>query len=396
MRCACSSPAAPASSARTSSSALLARRRRGRRARQAHVRRQPGEPRRRATSELRPGRHRRRRRGRDGRATGCEAVVNFAAETHVDRSILGAAEFIETDVLGTLRPARVGRASTARGSSRSRPTRSTATSPPAPRPREDDPLRPSSPYSASKAGGDLQVLALRPHVRRRRLDHARLEHLRPEPVPGEADPAVRHQRARRPAAARSTATAARSATGSTSTTTARASSSCCARASPARSTTSAAATSSRTASSTSRILELTGRGRALVTPRRRPPGPRPPLLARHREAARRSAGSPHARFAERPAGDGRLVPREPRLVGADQVGRVPRVLRAAVRLAARLTSLVPARSGRMRPRSVGRSSAGAAARPCSSSRRCRPARSTGGRVRAARGRRAGSSRRATT
>src|SRR3954452_19603112 len=34
-------------------------------------------------------------------AAGCDAVVNFAAETHVDRSILGAAEFIETDVLGT-------------------------------------------------------------------------------------------------------------------------------------------------------------------------------------------------------------------------------------------------------------------------------------------------------
>src|SRR6185436_3907922 len=32
---------------------------------------------------------------------GCEAIVNFAAETHVDRSILGAAEFVETDVLGT-------------------------------------------------------------------------------------------------------------------------------------------------------------------------------------------------------------------------------------------------------------------------------------------------------
>ncbi len=32
---------------------------------------------------------------------GCDAVVNFAAETHVDRSILSGAEFIETDVLGT-------------------------------------------------------------------------------------------------------------------------------------------------------------------------------------------------------------------------------------------------------------------------------------------------------
>ena len=34
-------------------------------------------------------------------ARGVDAIVNFAAETHVDRSILGPAEFILTDVLGT-------------------------------------------------------------------------------------------------------------------------------------------------------------------------------------------------------------------------------------------------------------------------------------------------------
>ena len=34
-------------------------------------------------------------------AAGCDAIVNFAAETHVDRSILGPAEFIQTDVAGT-------------------------------------------------------------------------------------------------------------------------------------------------------------------------------------------------------------------------------------------------------------------------------------------------------
>ena len=34
-------------------------------------------------------------------AKGVEAIVNFAAETHVDRSIMGPAEFILTDVLGT-------------------------------------------------------------------------------------------------------------------------------------------------------------------------------------------------------------------------------------------------------------------------------------------------------
>src|ERR1051326_6323565 len=33
-------------------------------------------------------------------AKGVSAIVNFAAETHVDRSILGPAEFILTDVLG--------------------------------------------------------------------------------------------------------------------------------------------------------------------------------------------------------------------------------------------------------------------------------------------------------
>src|SRR3954471_5639896 len=34
-------------------------------------------------------------------ASGVDVIVNFAAETHVDRSILGPAEFILTDVLGT-------------------------------------------------------------------------------------------------------------------------------------------------------------------------------------------------------------------------------------------------------------------------------------------------------
>src|SRR4030043_716634 len=42
----------------------------------------------------------------DGKAVssiikGCDAIINFAAETHVDRSILGPESFIKTDVLGT-------------------------------------------------------------------------------------------------------------------------------------------------------------------------------------------------------------------------------------------------------------------------------------------------------
>jgi dTDP-glucose 4,6-dehydratase len=89
---------------------------------------------------------------------GCEAVVNFAAETHVDRSILGAAEFIETDVLGTyvlLSWARDAGVRLVQVST----DEVYGDVPVGQSSREDDPLRPSSPYSASKAGGDLQVLA---------------------------------------------------------------------------------------------------------------------------------------------------------------------------------------------------------------------------------------------
>ncbi len=32
---------------------------------------------------------------------GCDAIINFAAETHVDRSILDPSDFIRTDVQGT-------------------------------------------------------------------------------------------------------------------------------------------------------------------------------------------------------------------------------------------------------------------------------------------------------
>jgi len=36
-----------------------------------------------------------------GPSDGIDAIVNFAAETHVDRSILAAGDFVQTDVLGT-------------------------------------------------------------------------------------------------------------------------------------------------------------------------------------------------------------------------------------------------------------------------------------------------------
>jgi dTDP-glucose 4,6-dehydratase len=89
---------------------------------------------------------------------GCAAVVNFAAESHVDRSILEAGHFIRTDVFGThvlLEWARAGDARFVQVST----DEVYGDVPPGMSCREDDLLRPSSPYSASKAGGDLQVLA---------------------------------------------------------------------------------------------------------------------------------------------------------------------------------------------------------------------------------------------
>jgi dTDP-glucose 4,6-dehydratase len=86
------------------------------------------------------------------------AVVNFAAETHVDRSIVEADSFITTDVYGTYTLLDAARnsdikkfvhistdevyGSTDKGSF-----------------KENDSLQPSSPYSASKAAGDLMALA---------------------------------------------------------------------------------------------------------------------------------------------------------------------------------------------------------------------------------------------
>ena len=89
---------------------------------------------------------------------GCEAVVNFAAETHVDRSILEASDFIRTDVFGTWVLLEWARGAAARFVQVS--TDEVYGDVPAGiSSLEDDAVRPSSPYAASKAGGDLQVLA---------------------------------------------------------------------------------------------------------------------------------------------------------------------------------------------------------------------------------------------
>jgi dTDP-glucose 4,6-dehydratase len=89
---------------------------------------------------------------------GCEAIVNFAAETHVDRSILAAADFVHTDVVGTnvllewARTADVRFLQVSTDEVYGDVPSGTAS-------KEHDALQASSPYAASKAGGDLQVLA---------------------------------------------------------------------------------------------------------------------------------------------------------------------------------------------------------------------------------------------
>ena len=93
-----------------------------------------------------------------GAGEGCHAVVNFAAETHVDRSILAAGDFVRTDVVGTHVLLEWARDSGVRLVQVST-DEVYGDVPAGAASKEDDPLRPSSPYAASKAGGDLQVLA---------------------------------------------------------------------------------------------------------------------------------------------------------------------------------------------------------------------------------------------
>lgn len=83
-----------------------------------------------------------------------EVIVNFAAESHVDRSITGARDFIFTNVLGTqtlLEAARVGGVTTFIQVSTDEVYGSIASG----SWTETEPLLPNSPYAASKASADL-------------------------------------------------------------------------------------------------------------------------------------------------------------------------------------------------------------------------------------------------
>jgi dTDP-glucose 4,6-dehydratase len=89
---------------------------------------------------------------------GVDAVINFAAESHVDRSILGAAEFVQTNIQGTLNLIDLARRKKIEryvqistdevyGSLEEHSGAFT----------EQTPLAPNSPYAASKTSADLMV-----------------------------------------------------------------------------------------------------------------------------------------------------------------------------------------------------------------------------------------------
>src|ERR1700686_5476667 len=88
---------------------------------------------------------------------GCDAVVHFAAESHVDRSIYEPAPVIETNVTGTFVMLQLARKLHIERFVHISTDEVYGDMAPGAFADEDSPLQASSPYSASKAGSDLLV-----------------------------------------------------------------------------------------------------------------------------------------------------------------------------------------------------------------------------------------------
>jgi dTDP-glucose 4,6-dehydratase len=88
-----------------------------------------------------------------------EAILHLAAESHVDRSILHAAAFVETNVAGTQVLLDAARAAAVRRFVQVSTDEVYGSLGPEGVFTEESPLAPSSPYSASKAAADLLALA---------------------------------------------------------------------------------------------------------------------------------------------------------------------------------------------------------------------------------------------
>ena len=263
---------------------------------------------------------------------GCDAVVNFAAETHVDRSISEPDAFVTTHALGTYTLLEAARERSLRYVQVS--TDEVYGSIEEGSFTESSPLQPSSPYSATKAGADLLVASylhtfgLESLICRGSNNYGPYQY--PEkliplmvlnalhgdklPVYGDGMQVRNWIYVEDFAAgsARCSSTAARRGLQ---------------RRRPGR------GAQPRGRQEDHRVH---GRRRLADRVRHRPARPRPPLLARLREDPRARLGGAGA-VRRRARADGRLVPRQPRVVGADPLGRLPRVLRAPVRPRARLS-----------------------------------------------------------
>ncbi len=88
-----------------------------------------------------------------------DCVINFAAETHVDRSIMSATEFIATDVCGTYTLLEAARTHKIHRFIQISTDEVYGSIPEGAAAKEEDRLSPSNPYSASKAGADLLAMS---------------------------------------------------------------------------------------------------------------------------------------------------------------------------------------------------------------------------------------------
>ena len=150
-----------------------------------------------------------------------DIVVHFAAETHVDRSIMAAGEFIRTDVEGHVRAARGGAARAGAAAVRAdldrRGLRQRADR------REPRDRRAEAAQSRMRRARPAPIAwptATGPPTTCRSIITRASNNYGPVPVSREGHPAVRHQRRSTTSRCRSTATAGTSATGCTSTITA--------------------------------------------------------------------------------------------------------------------------------------------------------------------------------
>ncbi len=250
---------------------------------------------------------------------GHDAVVHFAAESHVDRSIVGPDDFIHTNCFGTnvvmdtARRLEVGRVvhigtdevygSVEVGSS-----------------KETDPLEPRSPYSASKAGSDLIALSYH-HTYGLPVTVTRCtNNFGPYQFPEKAIPLFTTNLlddGQIPlygdglnerdwiyvddhcAGVQLVLDAG----------------------APGEIYNIGAGNETPNRVLVDKLLAPAGQGRGVGAVRRGPPRPRPPLLRRHRQGHRpRLAAAAHARRGAR--GDRRLVPRQPLVVGTAQAALV--------------------------------------------------------------------------